>query len=407
MRYSGTWLLGVIIVVALLLPCLGATGEGTSTPAIIQHVHDVEVRTGMNLRLNISIYSSIDQDLKLVLTTAQEEYFELNRSEFFIEQDNFTYTDLLISIPGDAEETTLNPVLSLYEFDPLGDNMSHEPIHTLSFRVEIVGTSSADDKSDYILPILLIIFGILEVGGVLFLLWTRSRKYKDFKIRDVFLIYKDGRLIKHIATHSEASLDHFTVSSMLTAISNYINDSFRTEKTGSRYGELQHGDLRVLVEHGDNVDLAVVVSGEYPPKLKRIMARTLTDLESTYSLKKWDGDYALFVNLNDIIRPLIMMHREKGWMFFSRKTVEKEEEAPTVPEPTRPAEGMTRYLIASGVFPPEAKESLSNHLGSLDESQVESFYSVMEHLARPKTEDGKKIVFVDIPGDKLIRPPEQ
>jgi len=404
MRSRCIWLLGVIVLTTLLL-VPGIASEETTTPALIQHIDDVEIQIGTNLRLNISIYSSIDQDLKLVLSTAQKEYFVLNQSEFHIPEDKFAYAELQISVPGDAEESTLNPVLSLYEFDSLEDSISPEPIHTVSFRLEIVDATASDDKSDYILPILLIIFGILEVGGILFLLWTRSRKYKDFKIRDVFIIYKDGRLIKHISTHSEASLDHFTVSSMLTAISNYINDSFRAEKTGSRYGELQHGDLRVLVEHGDNVDLAVVVSGDYPPKLKRIMARTLTDIESTYSLKKWDGDYALFVNLNDVIRPLIMMHKEK--MFSGKKQKALKELPVEAPKDNKAADGMSKYLIASGAFPPEAKDDLKGHLGSLDESQMESFYSVMEHLARPETEDGKKIVFVDLPGDKLIRPPEQ
>lgn len=381
----------VVSISLLSLPLMCSASESKTTVMFLSEER-LDVEKGQNQRVNISIYSSEERTLKLFLFTDHNEYFSFSETSFHIDANDWVYVQMLVSIPANATEASFDPVLLLSYFDK--ETGEWHDADTKEFTLTITGRGDSDTPS-YLLPVLFILFLILEIAGIAFLLWTRARRYKDFEIRDLFLIYKDGRLIKHIATHSGASLDHVAVSSMFTAISNFIDDSFRSTEEPGRYGELKHGNVKVLVEHGDDIDLATVISGEYPPKFKRLMESTVMGIEEDYELDDWDGDYARFEGINDHLMPLLLMQRKKR----EHPATAREAQALTRLESERKkrAEEMARRLIESKVIDKDDKDDLVALVCSLDEPQITAFDGLMTKIKEKHVLRGKKVLYVPVP----------
>jgi hypothetical protein len=119
------------------------------------------------------------------------------------------------------------------------------------------------------------------------------RKEEAFILEDVFLIYKDGRLIHHDTRRLKPEIDDEMLGGMFTAIQEFIAQSFPTED-GSRgvINEIKYGDAKILLEHGDFVYLATVVKDlKDTDRLHERMAQLIRAIETRTreSLEKWDG----------------------------------------------------------------------------------------------------------------------
>src|SRR3990167_6049106 len=68
------------------------------------------------------------------------------------------------------------------------------------------------------------------------------------RIREVFLIHRDGRLLAHYSEGGR-ELDQDLVSGMLTAIRDFIEHSFRPGAVGT-LDELHYGDNYIAMEEG-------------------------------------------------------------------------------------------------------------------------------------------------------------
>jgi len=115
----------------------------------------------------------------------------------------------------------------------------------------------------------------------------------EFAISDIFLISIDGRLIKSVSfeTQLREEMDEDIMSSMLTAITDFIQDSFKAD-TGA-LKTLQHGKMTIYIERGVGMYLAVVFQGPPPYNLREKMRWLLIRLWEKYKkrLKAWDGSY--------------------------------------------------------------------------------------------------------------------
>jgi hypothetical protein len=138
-------------------------------------------------------------------------------------------------------------------------------------------------------------------------------------IRDVFIIYNDGRLLYHyhakkedgLSTEDARGIDDGAVSSMLTAIQDFVKDSFKYSM-GQRLNELRHGTLRILIEHGNDSYVAVVCSGGPMSKIREEMKGVIYDLNVKYGqvLKDWDGNMNTVAGIDKLIVPLILLEKE-------------------------------------------------------------------------------------------------
>ncbi len=113
-----------------------------------------------------------------------------------------------------------------------------------------------------------------------------------FKIQELFLIYDDGRLISHSILHGSRMVDSEIVSSMLTAIGDFIKDSFRADDKGS-LENLKYGNINLYVQRREPLYLAGVISGTAPDDFGAVMKEYLDELWGEYGYvigRNWNGD---------------------------------------------------------------------------------------------------------------------
>ncbi|MGQ9582863.1 MAG: ATP-binding protein [Thermoplasmatota archaeon] len=129
-------------------------------------------------------------------------------------------------------------------------------------------------------------------------------------IEGLFLIYRDGRVIAHWSRAADFTTDAEVVSGMLSAIQDFIAQSFQG-RGGGELKEVRHGDLEILVEHAPNLFLVAVVSGPRPLGLSQEMRGVLEALETRYgrTLEKWDGVVDRFSGAKDALRDLVALRR--------------------------------------------------------------------------------------------------
>jgi DNA-binding response OmpR family regulator len=108
-------------------------------------------------------------------------------------------------------------------------------------------------------------------------------------VDEIFLIYRNGELIKHFTRRLKPDIDPEILSSMFVAVQNFVKDSFRRE--AGELNELQFGKFRILICRGKWIILAVVIKGEDIAVLKKQLSRTVRDMEKEKPerLENWKG----------------------------------------------------------------------------------------------------------------------
>ncbi len=121
-----------------------------------------------------------------------------------------------------------------------------------------------------------------------------------FRVEQVFLIHKKtGLSLGHAVAPSVAMQDPSLVSGMLSAIQDFVRDSFNSAP-GQGIERLNVGDLDVWVEAGPYAILACVIRGLAPRALRDTMAEVLENIHREYSaqLDRFTGDTAPFSRVN-------------------------------------------------------------------------------------------------------------
>ncbi len=136
-----------------------------------------------------------------------------------------------------------------------------------------------------------------------------------FRVEQVFLIHKKtGLSLGHAAAPSVAMQDPSLVSGMLSAIQDFVRDSFHAQ-SGQGIERMNVGDLDVWVENGPYAILATVIRGVAPRALRDRMAEVLENIHREYSeqLDRFNGDAAPFVKVNhELSRCLELQYKEEA-----------------------------------------------------------------------------------------------
>jgi OOP family OmpA-OmpF porin len=117
-----------------------------------------------------------------------------------------------------------------------------------------------------------------------------------YRVEQIFLIHKEtGLLLRHASTGSVGVQDADMVSGMLTAIQDFVRDSFATRQ-GDQLETFRVGDLTVWIEQGPQAILAAVIRGNAPHQLREVLQQTLERIHLQYgsALKQFAGDSSLF-----------------------------------------------------------------------------------------------------------------
>ncbi|MDQ6990693.1 MAG: hypothetical protein Q9M11_03075 [Mariprofundaceae bacterium] len=130
----------------------------------------------------------------------------------------------------------------------------------------------------------------------------------NYRIEQIFLIHKEtSLLLKHIALDPSHHEDADVVSSMLTAVQDFINDSFSSSENQG-IESLRMGDLQVLIEQGPDVVLALVCRGNPLLSLRETMQTTIEDIQHEFheSLQNFEGETQPFETTDLILSPLLV-----------------------------------------------------------------------------------------------------
>lgn len=118
-----------------------------------------------------------------------------------------------------------------------------------------------------------------------------------YRVEHAFLIHRHtGLLIGHAATADAAGQDPQLVAAMLSAIQDFMRDSF-----GGEHGldTLRFGDLRLWAEPGPSATLVAVIRGNPPADLRDVLTEAVTHMhaERHRALEDFNGDAGGFADI--------------------------------------------------------------------------------------------------------------
>jgi len=155
----------------------------------------------------------------------------------------------------------------------------------------------------------MILTGGLALG--LFIMAFGMRR-RPFVIRDMMLIHNDGFLISRYATPKEGEIDEHILSSMLTAVLNFVDDSMAAGQNALKTFGFR--DYHVIVERGGRVFAAIAYEGDLPEGIDETMDGFLATVERIYKkkLQRWSGDIETdFAGVDMLIRSFVKDHSRR------------------------------------------------------------------------------------------------
>jgi hypothetical protein len=132
-----------------------------------------------------------------------------------------------------------------------------------------------------------------------------SKERGDFNIQDVFVVYRDGRLVTHLSRKIRIIDDSEIIGSMITAVQTFVRESFRREAKGA-LEELKFGNIRILMEYGKSLNIALVLRGTKYESVRPVVKEILNALHEAWkpelAAQKWDGNLTNIAALEKVIQ---------------------------------------------------------------------------------------------------------
>lgn len=183
-----------------------------------------------------------------------------------------------------------------------------------------------------------------------------------FQVEQIFLIHKEtGIVLEHVVAKDAFAQDPDLVSGMLTAIQDFVQDSFQTD-TGDELDTLRIGSSRsVWIEKGEHALVAAVIRGT-PPMDLRTGFRELIDeihLKAGAALSGFEGDPTPFAIFREPLKDRLVSR-------------EKQSEKKTSPLLWVLGALLVLLLAAGGVFlyrNHQVHKAFENYLGRLEAVQ--------------------------------------
>ncbi len=135
-----------------------------------------------------------------------------------------------------------------------------------------------------------------------------------YQVEQVFLVHKETGLLLHsIANEQAESNDPELVSSMLTAIQDFVRDSFNRSET-SELERIEMGGLSIQLCSGPHAIIALAVRGNADESVFSIAEETLEKIHLDFSGKLADfrGDRAVFAATDNILKSCLVSEHIEG-----------------------------------------------------------------------------------------------
>ncbi|MEM9483331.1 MAG: hypothetical protein AAGA83_06520 [Cyanobacteria bacterium P01_F01_bin.116] len=118
-----------------------------------------------------------------------------------------------------------------------------------------------------------------------------------YQVEQVLLIHKEtGLILQHVVKDAVTVQDPDMVSAMLTAIQDFVQDSFSVSQSEG-LDTLELGDLNLWIEAGPQAILACVIRGTAPQELRTLLCENLEKIHLLFNqqLQTFDGDQAMLL----------------------------------------------------------------------------------------------------------------
>lgn len=240
------------------------------------------------------------------LTVQKGQIHTLDLRDYIFDIDN-DFSELTISVSGDHPKTTviLAGSILILNYPSEGTDViqidvsdGNSTAHA-SFNIRIVGEPAPSMWDQIFWPWSLIVALLLSMIFVLFSRGFFSRIHID----EAFVVYKNGSLIHHTVVGKQTNIDEDIFSNMLTAIQEFIRDSFR--KAGdSSVRQIEFGKRKIAIERGERSFLAVVYRGRETRRNLLPIKEAIQEIEERYSdvLEDWDGFVMRFAGIQGILQ---------------------------------------------------------------------------------------------------------
>jgi OOP family OmpA-OmpF porin len=130
-----------------------------------------------------------------------------------------------------------------------------------------------------------------------------------FRVRQVFLIHRETGLLLTEVTDDKGGIAHNAdmVSSMLTAIKDFAQDSFNVDKSESDLNTIQMGEYTIWIEQGPYAIIAAIIEGRAPEDLKLVLKETIESVHVNFNneLVSFEGDTSVFEKSNRFLKNCI------------------------------------------------------------------------------------------------------
>ncbi len=124
-----------------------------------------------------------------------------------------------------------------------------------------------------------------------------------YRVDQIFLIHREtGLLLCHLGQDNIQGQDPDLVSSMLSAINDFVGDSFDVDQDRS-LDSVEVGDFSIWVERGPDAIIAAAIRGEAPNSLRTTLQQTLEKIQHELgdTLRGFNGDTGPYESRADLL----------------------------------------------------------------------------------------------------------
>ena len=134
-----------------------------------------------------------------------------------------------------------------------------------------------------------------------------------YRVEQVFLIDKNsGLMLQHVVAPKIEAQDPSLVSAMLTAIQDFVKDSFNVQKSDGLH-TLEFGELTIWIEEGPLCVLAGIIRGNAPEELRFVFQNTIEKIHSKLrkEIHNFSGDTEAFAASQPYLETCLESHYKK------------------------------------------------------------------------------------------------
>lgn len=188
--------------------------------------------------------------------------------------------NVTISYP--ADKPSGNEIIVLRLSDQIDTTTVNLPVNVTASKVKQIWTTLYS-------PIIYILVPLAIIATIAGILVYRRIRYGWYEVKRAMIVNDDGRLVAHFGAPDETS-DDMIVSSMFTAVQQFIEEAMKKDKAGS-IKEFQYEDMKIAIERGQKLYLAVFLKGYAAEGLRKQMREMVSEIEARYlnDIAQWDG----------------------------------------------------------------------------------------------------------------------